>query len=39
MDVLETLDFSKMSNAPDLYEEAHMYDTAVVTNWGTYGII
>ena len=35
MDVLETLDFSKMSNAPDLYEEAHMYDTAVVTNWGT----
>lgn len=39
MDVLETLDFSKMSNAPDLYDEAHMYDTAVVTNWGTYGII
>lgn len=39
MDVLETLDFSKMLNAPDLYDEAHMYDTAVVTNWGTYGII
>lgn len=39
MEVLETLDYSKMSNAPDLYEEAHMYDTAVVTNWGTYGIL
>lgn len=39
MDVLEILDYSKMENAADLYEEAHMYDTAVVTNWGTYGII
>ncbi|MGE4484668.1 MAG: ABC transporter substrate-binding protein [Oscillospiraceae bacterium] len=39
MGVLETLDFSKLENAADLYDEAFMYDNAVVTNWGTYGII
>lgn len=40
MDVLETLDYSKLENASDLYKEAtEMYDTAVVTNWGTYGIV
>ena len=38
MGVLEVLDTSKLENAPDLYDEAFMYDTAVVTNWGTYGI-
>lgn len=39
MGVLETLDTSKLENAPDLYKEAFMYDTAIVTNWGTYGIV
>lgn len=39
MGVLETLDVSKLENAPDLYKEAFMYDTAVVTNWGTYGLV
>jgi len=39
MGVFETLDFDKLENASDLYEEAFMYDNAVVTNWGTYGII
>lgn len=39
MDVLETLDASKLKNAPDLYKEAFPYDNAVVTNWGTYGIL
>ncbi|MGE4276759.1 MAG: ABC transporter substrate-binding protein [Lawsonibacter sp.] len=39
MGVLEPLDVSKLENAPDLYDEAFMYDTAVVTNWGTYGIV
>ena len=39
MGVLETLDTSKLENAPDLYKEAFMYDTAVVTNWGTYGLV
>ena len=38
MGVLEVLDTSKLENAADLYQEAFMYDTAVVTNWGTYGI-
>jgi putative spermidine/putrescine transport system substrate-binding protein len=38
MDVLETIDKSKLSNANDLYEEAFIYDNAVVTNWGSYGI-
>lgn len=39
MGVLETLDTSKLENAKDLYQEAFMYDTAVVTNWGTYGLV
>lgn len=39
MGVLETLDTSKIENAKDLYQEAFMYDTAVVTNWGTYGLV
>ena len=39
MDVLETLDTSKLTNAPDLYKEAFMYDNAVVTNWGVYGLV
>lgn len=39
MGVLETLDFSKLKNSEDLYEEAFMYDNAIVTNWGTYGIV
>lgn len=39
MGVLETLDASKIENAKDLYQEAFMYDTAVVTNWGTYGLV
>lgn len=39
MGVLETLDFSKLENADDLYDEAFMYDEAVVTNWGIYGIV
>lgn len=39
MGVLETLDISKLENAADLYDEAFMYDTAVVTNWGTYGLV
>lgn len=39
MGVLETLDFKKLENSADLYEEAFMYDNAVVTNWGTYGIV
>ena len=39
MGVLETLDLSKLKNAADLYDEAFMYDNAIVTNWGTYGII
>lgn len=38
MDVLETIDKTKLENAGDLYEEAFVYDNAVVTNWGTYGI-
>ncbi len=39
MGVLETLDTSKLTNAPDLYKEAFMFDNAIVTNWGTYGIL
>lgn len=39
MGILETLDTSKLENVPDLYKEAMMYDTAIVTNWGTYGIV
>lgn len=39
MGVLETLDTSKLQNAPDLYDEAFMFDTAVVTNWGVYGLV
>lgn len=38
MDVLETIDKSKLEHAGDLYDEAFVYDNAVVTNWGTYGI-
>lgn len=39
MGVLETLNLGKMDNVSDLYKEALMYDTALVTNWGTYGIV
>lgn len=39
MDVLETLDISKIENAPDLYKEAFMFDNAIVTNWGVYGLV
>lgn len=39
MGVLETLDYDKLENAGDLYEEAFMYDNAVITNWGVYGIV
>lgn len=39
MGVLETLDYDKLDNAKDLYEEAFMYDNAVITNWGVYGIV
>ncbi|HWR60361.1 MAG TPA: ABC transporter substrate-binding protein [Clostridia bacterium] len=39
MGVLETLDFKNLANSADLYKEAFMYDNAVVTNWGTYGIV
>lgn len=39
MDVLEPLDTSKLENAPDLYDEAFMFDTAIVTNWGVYGLV
>ena len=39
MGVLEPLDLSKLKNTEDLYKEAFMYDTALVTNWGTYGIV
>jgi len=39
MGVLEPLDVSRLENAADLYDEAFMYDTALVTNWGTYGIV
>lgn len=39
MGVLEELDISKLTNASDLYQEAFMFDTAVVTNWGTYGLV
>lgn len=39
MDVLETLDFDNLENSGDLYDEAFMYDNAVVTNWGVYGIV
>ncbi len=38
MGIFETLDLTKIPNAADLYEQAFKYDTAVVTNWGTYGI-
>lgn len=39
MGVLETLDHSKIENSADLYKEAFMFDTAVVTNWGVYGLV
>lgn len=39
MGVLETLDYDKLENSKDLYEEAFMYDNAVITNWGVYGIV
>ena len=38
MDLFETIDQSKLSNAKDLYEQAWEYPNAIVTNWGTYGI-
>ena len=38
MGVFDTIDTSKLTNGPDLYEEALIYDSAVVTNWGTYGL-
>lgn len=38
MDLFETIDQSKLENAPDLYPQAWEYPNAVVTNWGTYGI-
>ncbi len=38
MDIFETIDTSKLTNAPDLYEQAFKHDVAIVTNWGTYGL-
>lgn len=39
MGVLETLDYDKLENSKDLYKEAFMYENAVITNWGVYGIV
>lgn len=39
MNVLEPLDYDKLENSKDLYEEAFLYDNAVITNWGVYGIV
>ena len=38
MDLFETIDQSKLSNAQDLYDQAWEYPNAIVTNWGAYGI-
>ncbi len=38
MGVFAPIDVSKLTNGKNLYEEALVYDSAVVTNWGTYGL-
>ena len=38
MGVFDAIDVNKLTNGDDLYEEALIYDSAVVTNWGTYGL-